>query len=334
MTNYNKTAAIALMNQWGAARRPFIFLTDFLAEKAMLCPLEEIDPSELRYSFSDKGNAAVIRSSVLPNFDFSKHPVDFPTYSLAFEKVKRAILAGDSFLLNLTFPTLIQSNLDLYSIFLNSKARYRLWLKDQFTLFSPEPFVRIQNGRIATFPMKGTISADLPQAKEQLLQNTKEQAEHATIVDMLRNDLSRVAKQVRVQRYRYIDEVVTDQGRILQTSSHIEGQLPADHWDQLGDILFALLPAGSISGAPKKRTLEIIQDAEPFDRGFYTGVCGIFDGQTLDSGVMIRFIESTPNGLVYKSGGGITFQSQAWTEYQEMIQKVYLPFGAQEAINL
>ncbi len=60
-------------------------------------------------------------------------------------------------------------------------------------------------------------------------------------------------------------------------------------------------------------------------RKFYTGICGIFDGKTFDSGVMIRFIEKTPNGLVYKSGGGITARSIAENEYQEMIQKIYVP---------
>lgn len=315
------------MNRWGAQGRPFLFLTDFLAETAMLVPLDEIDQNQLRYSFSERGNTQPFASKHPGNFQFSKTPVSFETYYQAFEKVKAGILAGDSFLLNLTFPTHIQSDLDLYTIFANSKSRYRFWLKDRFTFFSPESFIRIQNGRIATFPMKGTIAADLPNAQEQLLQSLKEKAEHATIVDMLRNDLSRVAQKVDVKRYRYLDEVITDQGWILQTSSHIEGQLPDKHWAQLGDLLFNLLPAGSISGAPKKRTLEIIQAAEPFDRGFYTGVCGIFDGEQLDSGVMIRFIENTPKGLVYKSGGGITFQSQAWEEYQEMIRKVYLPFA-------
>ena len=319
------------MNQWGTARRPFLFLTDFRAEKALLAPLDEIDQHQVAYSFPGKSNLTNPSLDIPSNFSFSKKPIDFSVYNQAFSQVKEAILAGDSFLLNLAFPTPIETNLNLRSIFLNSEALYRFWLKDQFTFFSPEPFVKIEHSQISTFPMKGTIAADLPQARQLLLQNPKEQAEHATIVDMLSNDLSRIAKRVRVQKYRYIDEVETDQGRILQTSSQITGQLPKDHWEQLGDLLFALLPAGSISGAPKKRTLEIIQDVEPFERGFYTGVCGIFDGQKLDSGVMIRFIESTPLGLVYKSGGGITFQSNAWEEYQEMIQKVYLPF-AQKAV--
>jgi para-aminobenzoate synthetase component 1 len=86
------------------------------------------------------------------------------------------------------------------------------------------------------------------------------------------------------------------------------------------------LPAGSISGAPKPKTLEIIKKIEDYERGFYTGICGYFDGNALDTGVMIRFIEQEGDQLFFKSGGGITSFSDAKTEYQEMIDKIYLPF--------
>ena len=91
-------------------------------------------------------------------------------------------------------------------------------------------------------------------------------------------------------------------------------------------MLLAMLPAGSVSGAPKRKTLEIIREAEGYHRGFYTGVMGLFDGKNIDSGVMIRFVEQTPQGLVYKSGGGITSQSNCEEEYNELIDKIYVPF--------
>ena len=81
----------------------------------------------------------------------------------------------------------------------------------------------------------------------------------------------------------------TNRGDILQTSSEIQGVLPADFYPQLGTLLFRLLPAGSITGAPKKKTTEIIQQAETYERGFYTGIMGYFDGENLDSAVMILF---------------------------------------------
>jgi para-aminobenzoate synthetase component 1 len=108
-------------------------------------------------------------------------------------------------------------------------------------------------------------------------------------------------------------------------SSQISGDLPKNYTENIGDILFTLLPAGSISGAPKKKTLEIIAKTENYERGFYTGIFGIFDGKNLDSCVLIRFIENQNGQLVYKSGGGITFMSEAEKEYDEMLKKVYVP---------
>ena len=108
-------------------------------------------------------------------------------------------------------------------------------------------------------------------------------------------------------------------------SSEIRGRLPEHYREELGTLFFKLLPAGSITGAPKQKTVEIIREAETYERGFYTGVMGYFDGQNLDSAVMIRFLEQTDDGLVYKSGGGITFRSDARSEYEEMVKKIYVP---------
>jgi para-aminobenzoate synthetase component 1 len=173
--------------------------------------------------------------------------------------------------------------------------------------------------------MKGTIDASIPDAERVILSDGKELAEHYTIVDLIRNDLSMVSEKVRVIRFRYIDRIRTTHKELLQVSSEIRGELPEDYGKRIGSILFRLLPAGSVSGAPKKKTVLIIREAETYERGYYTGVAGYFDGQTLDSCVMIRFIEDTPEGLVYKSGGGITVRSERKKEYQEMIDKVYVP---------
>jgi para-aminobenzoate synthetase component I len=108
-------------------------------------------------------------------------------------------------------------------------------------------------------------------------------------------------------------------------SSEITGVLASDFHGYLGNLLFNLLPAGSISGAPKPKTLQIIESAEHYERDFYTGVCGWFDGKNLNSAVMIRFIEQQGDKLIFKSGGGITSQSDMEKEYEELIQKVYVP---------
>jgi para-aminobenzoate synthetase component 1 len=206
-----------------------------------------------------------------------------------------------------------------------SQARYKLLYRDKFVVFSPEIFVQIINGQIYSYPMKGTIDADIPGAKEILLNDEKEMAEHVTIVDLIRNDLSMHASDVRVEKFRYIDTLHTSNKKLLQASSRISGRLPEDYLSRLGDIIFSMLPAGSISGAPKPETLRIIREAEDGDRGYYTGIMGYFDGRDFDSAVLIRFIENREGELFYRSGGGITFLSDPEKEYQELIDKVYVP---------
>ena len=175
--------------------------------------------------------------------------------------------------------------------------------------------------------MKGTLDATIPDAERVLMDDEKEAAEHATIVDLIRNDLSRVATDVRVDKYRYVDVLHTNKGDILQTSSEVSGLLPADYRRNIGDILAAQLPAGSITGAPKDKTVAIISQAEGYKRGFYTGVMGIYDNGELNSAVMIRFIEQDQSGMYFKAGGGITWMSDCRKEYEEVIQKIYLPMG-------
>jgi len=173
--------------------------------------------------------------------------------------------------------------------------------------------------------MKGTIDASIEDAEYKILHNEKEMAEHTMVVDLLRNDLSIVAKDVRVEKFRYVQKIDSGKKELLQVSSHISGKVGNNWHEKIGDILSSLLPAGSISGTPKKSTLEIIKDTEEYDRGFFSGIFGVYDGESFDSGVMIRFIEKTNNGYVYKSGGGITLDSDALLEYNELLDKVYFP---------
>lgn len=175
--------------------------------------------------------------------------------------------------------------------------------------------------------MKGTIDADVENAEELILTDVKEIAEHNTIVDLIRNDLSLVAENVTVEKFRFLSHIKTNQNNLWQVSSKISGDLPQNYTQNIGDILFELIPAGSISGAPKSKTLEIIAQTEQYNRGWYTGVFGVFDGKNLDSCVLIRYIENQNGKLVYKSGGGITFLSNAENEYEELLKKVYVPLA-------
>ncbi len=259
--------------------------------------------------------------------EFSLSPPQFSDYKPKFDTVWSHLVYGDSYLANLTMKTEVSTSHSLRDIFFLTRARYRLWFDEQFLVFSPETFIRIDKGAISAYPMKGTIDAALPDAKQTILNDLKETAEHVTIVDLIRNDLSTVANSVSVTRFRYVEEIRTRQKNLLQVSSEICGTLESGYERRLGTILTTLLPAGSVSGAPKRKTLEILRKAEREPRGYYTGVVGLFDGETLDSGVMIRFLERSGDKLYYRSGGGITVQSDARIEYQEAIDKVYVPLA-------
>jgi para-aminobenzoate synthetase component 1 len=316
--------AIRQMNELGARREPFLFIVDFEMNAPLVLPAQQAEHSGIYYSVNQHTNCGT-SARRRAEFAFTKRPVDFDEYRQAFEQVLNHLHEGNSYLVNLTFPTPVETSLTLEEIFGASSARYRLLFKDLFVVFSPEIFVQIRDGMISSFPMKGTIDAGVEDAEAKILGDPKELAEHATIVDLIRNDLHAVARDVQVERFRYVDRIRTNMKDLLQVSSRITGRLPAGYHSQLGTILFALLPAGSVTGAPKKKTVEIIKAVERYERGYYTGVMGYFDGENLDSGVMIRFIERTTGGLVYKSGGGITVFSTAENEYEELVDKVYVP---------
>ncbi len=311
------------MNKMGKEGIPFLFVIDYEMNNPIICPLHEAAKNNIFYGVNGLRNFTKTISEGKP-LHFRKKPVDYDTYRIAFEKVQKEIRLGNTFLVNLTFPTEIETNWSMRRIFEKSKAPYKLLVQNDFVLFSPESFVKIANGIISSYPMKGTIDASVPGARELILSDEKEKAEHATIVDLIRNDISMVARDVTVKKFRYLEEILTHDKTLLQVSSEISGLLPADYMDHLGTIIIRLLPAGSICGAPKDSTLRIIREVENYSRGYYTGVFGIFDGITLDSAVMIRFIEQNSGQLRYKSGGGITIQSNPEKEYRELIDKVYV----------
>ena len=315
----NSTQAIQQMNVWGAAGQPFYFIINFDATQTQLST--SFDQGELHFAF----HQSLSHQKPQHTIELSSSPADLVKYQQQFERVVSNINYGNSFLVNLTQKTPIDCNLSLKQIYTISKAKYKVLLEEQFVCFSPETFIQTHKGNIYSHPMKGTIRADIDGAAAAILNDPKETAEHITIVDLIRNDLSMVASNITVDRFRYLDRIETQKGALLQVSSEIRGQLKT-HWQaDLGNIIFKLLPAGSISGAPKPQTLDIIKNSENYKRGYYTGICGYFDGEELDTGVMIRFIEQENGRLYFKSGGGITAFSNLESEYQEMIDKIYVP---------
>ena len=382
-----KQEIIDKINRLASQDEPFLFVINYQGNKAFIRLLSDINPEECLFDFEGRGNLShawketwkegtwkeetwkeetwkkKISEEEISETIWQIEPPLYEDYERSFNIVKSNIMAGNSYLTNLTCRVPVSCNLSLEEIFHRAKGKYKLLLRRKrnltpFVCFSPETFVRIKGGRIYSYPMKGTLDASLPNAEKQLMEDRKEAAEHATIVDLIRNDLSRVAENVRVDKYRYIDVLHTNKGDILQTSSEISGRLPEDYPHHLGEILDAQLPAGSITGAPKDKTMQIIQEAEGYDRGFYTGIMGIYDHGELNSAVMIRFIEEETSPvdfetdgeknfkasegkgdeasegkrdeasrkLYFKAGGGITSKSDCRKEYEEVIQKIYLPF--------
>jgi len=310
----------AQINRWGKERIPFVLLTDFELQKPIAYPLSDC-PEELKFNFDGKTNDA--SNNEAPNhFKLQIETLDFDRFKNKFNLSQKHLNRGDSYLINLTDKTRIKNKLNFEELFKSSKSKYTIWLKDEFISFSPETFVRIQNGIISTYPMKGTIEHLGAASEKELKNNLKEQSEHATVVDLLRNDLSCVSKEVRVENYRYYEVLHTSEKQIGQISSKITGVLQDDHYSKLGDLIFNLLPAGSICGAPKDKTVRLIAEIEGEPRGYYTGVAFYFDGSDLDSCVLIRYIDKDH---YFRSGGGITFMSKLEDEYQELKNKVYVP---------
>lgn len=317
------------LNTLGARREPCFFLIDFEQARPQVHTMGSVPftegPSPPRFDFPNRPDPDCHPNDLrFPSLTARHVPED--DFRRAFDVVQAGLHRGDSFLTNLTFPVPIDLDGSLEDVYWLAEAKYRVWLPGKFVSFSPETFVTVSpTGYLETRPMKGTTQ-DTPTDREALLTSPKEIAEHATIVDLMRNDLNQVARGVGLTDYRYFHKIATSSRGLVQTSSKIGGQLPEDWQAGLGTLLARLLPAGSVSGAPKPATLELIRRAEGQDRGYYCGIAGYFDGESLDTCVLIRFIERRADGSHYfRSGGGITARSTWQEEYAELCAKVRIP---------
>jgi para-aminobenzoate synthetase component I len=240
------------------------------------------------------------------------------------------IYAGDVFQVNLAQRLLHPATSDSVSLYLRLRRRNPAPMAGYFDLgafqiasASPERFLRVQDRMVETRPIKGTRprhaeeSADLA-ARDELLASEKDRAENVMIVDLLRNDLSRVCEptSVRVaalcclESYRHVHHLV----------SVVEGRLGEPH-GPLG-LLAAAFPGGSVTGAPKVRAMEIIAELEPTARGAYCGSLGYvgFDG-SMDLSILIRTITAGRGWWQAPVGGGIVAQSDPQGEYEETWHK-------------
>ena len=191
---------------------PFFFMIDFLMGNVLIFNEQALKSKKILVDFPSFKNAES-KISKKSEILWKSHPKSKENYQKGFEIVKNHLKRGDSYLVNYTCETKIETNLSLEDIFHQSKAKYKVLLPEKFTFFSPETFVEIRNQQIFTHPMKGTIDASVPNAVEELKNSVKEKAEHYTVVDLLRNDLSMVADWVTLDEFQRID--------YLQTSNKI-----------------------------------------------------------------------------------------------------------------
>ena len=312
------------LNKLGSEKEPFLFVLSYDLSKFYIQKLSDL-PTNIKYKIDFKKESTTKTKIVLEKF-----PITFSEYKKKFDFLQEEIKKGNTYLCNLTAKTKIKTSFTLDEIYENVHAKFKLRFQnenDNFVCFSPERFVEIKDNKILTYPMKGTIDNSIKNAQELILNDEKEMAEHTMVVDLLRNDLGIIGNNVRVDEFRYVEKINAGDKNLLQVSSEISANLKENWHENIGNIITSILPAGSITGTPKRKTVEILEKLEDYNRDFYTGIFGVFDGEKLDSSVMIRFIEEDiDKNKFYKSGGGITCDSDVLNEYQELLDKIYLPF--------
>ncbi|MFD1914257.1 aminodeoxychorismate synthase component I [Halodurantibacterium flavum] len=253
-------------------------------------------------------------------------------YETAFRRLAGYIAAGDCYQVNLTMPLrgrAMGAAPDLYAALcarqaVGHGAYVDLGIGPVILSRSPELFFRIRGNRIETAPMKGTIPRDPDPARDadlraRLAGSPKDRAENLMIVDLLRNDISRICKvgSVQVPALYAVESYAT----VHQMISRVEGEL-LPGWDIPG-LFQALFPCGSVTGAPKIRAMEIIRELEPAPRGVYCGAIGwIAPGGDAEFNVAIRTLSLYPGGeVVLNVGGGVVQDSTAVGEYEEALWK-------------
>lgn len=255
---------------------------------------------------------------------------DRDQYIAAVAAAKEHIVAGDIFQVVLSQPFRRPLTAPPFALYRRLRrlnpSPYMFYLDfgpRQLVGASPEMLVKLENGRVYTCPIAGTRprgrdEADDARLAADLLADPKERAEHAMLVDLGRNDLGRVSKPGTVTVSRLME--VENYSHVMHIVSEVTGELDPRH--AATDVLAACFPAGTLSGAPKVRAMEIIADLEKTPRGPYGGAVGYLDFRgNMDTCITIRTLLVEDGQVVIQTGAGIVADSVAATEYQETLHK-------------
>lgn len=252
-------------------------------------------------------------------------------YQKKFNKVQEALINGESYQINLTKNIFANTNLSSQEIYNKLKqlqpvkyATYLPFLEPDVISISPELFFKKEGGNLIVRPMKGTARLTADREKNEAIYNElktckKNQSENLIIVDLLRNDLAGISRNYTVN----VDKLfsIEKYNSLLQITSQISAELDSDI--SFRKILENLFPCGSITGAPKIRTQEIIKNIEQGNRDVYTGSIGyILPNNDMCFNVAIRTLEKTNDTLKIGVGGGITVYSEYQSEWEEMNTKI------------
>lgn len=262
---------------------------------------------------------------------FPAPSITYEEFSGAITKIKDEIAQGNTYEVNYTYDHEAEFFGDSYNLFLSllreQKTPYNAFIRNNYEeilSFSPELFFELENGRILTKPMKGTVKrSDDPEKDEEnkifLKNDIKNRAENVMIVDLLRNDLGRIAKTGTVEVTKLFE--IETHKTLHQMTSQIEAEVKND--TTLYEIFNAIFPCGSITGAPKISTMEIIEKVEKGKRDVYCGAIGVISPEKTVFSVPIRILQrkNGETAFKYRVGGAIVWDSTPKDEWEETIVK-------------
>lgn len=264
-------------------------------------------------------------------FLFPKPKISFAEYKKGFEKIKSEISNGNTYEVNYTVDFDVSteySSSEIYDYFLKyQRTLYNAFIKNDYEeilSFSPELFFKKNGNRILTKPMKGTIKRGKTQDEdlkniEFLKNDVKNRAENIMIVDLLRNDLGKISEVGSVKVSKLFD--IETHKTLHQMTSEVESTLKNN--TTLYEIFDAIFPCGSITGAPKISTMNIIDNVELGERNVYCGAIGLIHKDFCEFSVPIRILQRTKDDIcyTYRAGGAIVWDSDVEDEWNEAILK-------------